>query len=65
MSDATPNMKTHIKKDRYRLFATVTLTQPDGREAITTMRPDIKPGDIEVINFKRRCGHVKPVKVAA
>jgi hypothetical protein len=65
MTQGTPKMKTHIKKDRYGMFATVTLTQPDGRKAETSMRPDIKAGDLEVVNFKRQLAHMKPLKVAA
>jgi len=57
----TPRMKTHIKMDRYGLFALVTITH-HGRTARTTMDPDIESCDLRVENFKRAFAQLSPIK---
>ena len=37
----TPTMQTKIKRDRYGLNATVTITAPNGLQLITTLAHDI------------------------
>lgn len=58
----TPQMATSIKRDHYGLMAHVTITGPEGLQARTTMRRDIKATDEPIERLKRHLAHSSIVK---